>query len=303
MLDSVRLTLTENAIVGLFCIQRYRFLTIDQFARIACLHRITCAKKLRVYEQQGFLGHFGNTGVRGYGKTPKAYFLTRKGWELLASESGVPPEVLGSYKEVKVEAAWSPQMYHRLATIDLLIALEVAVRKRPHLAIVKTSLEYRREKRGERIVQETTDYVDSEESAENKIIPDAAYILENTMTKRRALFFVEMDMATERITTSFIGNKQTVLHQKFFQYDRYLKSLRYRETYNAFGEFSFFTMLFVTLGKERVDNVRSEMQDLEESLSDYYRLTTFDQALGDFLGAIWKSRSLTDNSIYPLVRD
>jgi hypothetical protein len=145
--------------------------------------------------------------------------------------------------------------------------------------------------------------VDSEESAENKIIPDAAYILENTMTKRRALFFVEMDMATERITTSFIGNKQTVLHQKFFQYDRYLKSLRYRETYNAFGEFSFFTMLFVTLGKERVDNVRSEMQDLEESLSDYYRLTTFEQALGDFLGAIWKSRSLTDSSVYPLVRD
>jgi hypothetical protein len=33
--------------------------------------------------------------------------------------------------------------------------------------------------------------------------------------KRRALFFLEMDMATERITTSFIGNKQTVLHQKF----------------------------------------------------------------------------------------
>src|SRR4029453_13008646 len=184
MLDSVRLTLTENATAGLFCIQRYRFLTIDQFARIACLHRITSAKKLRLYEQQGFLGHFGNTGVRGYGKTPKAYFLTRKGWELLTSEGAIPPEVLGGYKEVKVEAAWSPQMYHRLATVDLLIALESAVLQRPHLAIVKTFLEYRRVKRGERIVPETTDYVDSEESGENKIIPDAASILENRETKR-----------------------------------------------------------------------------------------------------------------------
>jgi hypothetical protein len=60
--------------------------------------------------------------VRGFGKTPKAYFLTRKGWELLSSESGVPPEVLVGYKEVKVEAAWSPQMYHRLATVDLLMS-------------------------------------------------------------------------------------------------------------------------------------------------------------------------------------
>jgi len=123
MPDSVRLTLPQNTVVGLTCIQRYRFLTIDQFARSSGLHRITAANKLRLFEQQGFLGHFGNTGLRGYGKTPKAYFLTRKGWELLSSESAVPNEILGGYKEVKVEASWSPQMYHRLATIDLLMRL------------------------------------------------------------------------------------------------------------------------------------------------------------------------------------
>jgi hypothetical protein len=247
MPDSVRLTLTENATVGLFCIQRYRFLTIEQFARSSGLHRITSAKKLRLFEEQGFLGHFGNTGVRGFGKTPKAYFLTRKGWELLSSESAIPPEVLGGYKEVKVEAAWSPQMYHRLATVDLLIALESAVLKRGHLAIVKTFLEYRRVKRGERIVPETTDYVDSEESGENKIIPDAAFVLENRETAHRALFFLEMDMGMERITTAFVGNKQTVLHQKFSQYDRYLKSFRYSKTYAEYGQFRSFTLLFVSL--------------------------------------------------------
>jgi hypothetical protein len=303
MPDSVRLTLTENAIVGLASIQRYRFLTIDQFARIACLHRITCAKKLRLFEEQGFLGHFGNTGVPGYGKTPKAYFLTRKGWELLSVESGVPPEALGGYKEVKVEAAWSPQMYHRLATIDLLIALECAVLRRPHLAIVKTFLEYRRIKRGERIVPETTDYVDSEEASENKIIPDAAYILENRETKRRALFFLEMDMGTERITTAFVGNKQTVLHQKFSQYDRYLKSFRYTKTYAEYGEFRSFILLFVTLQQARMENTRRELLDLPQELAAYYRLTTFDEAMGDFLGSIWKSRVATDSATYALVRE
>ena len=207
--ESGKLTLTERAVAGLFCVQRYRFLTINQFAKASGLHRITAANKLLFFQQCGLLGYFGNTGLRGYGKTPKAYFLTRKGWELLAAESAIPEELLGRYKEVKVEAAWSPQMYHRLRTVDLLIALERAVVSRPHLSIVKTFLEYRRLKRGERIVQETTDYVDTEESAENKIIPDAAYILENTQTKRRALFFLEMDMATERITEVLPNVKTT----------------------------------------------------------------------------------------------
>jgi hypothetical protein len=303
MPESVNMTLTEGTAAGLLGIQRYRFLTINQFARASGQHRITAANKLRFFQQRGLLGHFGNTGMRGNGKSPKAYFLTRKGWELLAAESGIPAELLGTYKEVKVEAAWSPQMYHRLRTVDLLIALESAVLQRPHLAIVKTFLEYRRIKRGDRIVQETTDYVDTEETAENKIIPDAAFILENRESKRRALFFVEMDMATERITTSFIGNKQTVLHHKFSQYDRYLKSFRYTQTYAEYGEFRSFTLLFVTLQEARIENTRRELQDLPQDLSGYYRLTTFDQAMGDFLGAIWKSRLLTDETTYPLVRE
>jgi hypothetical protein len=301
--ENGKVTLTERAVAGLFCVQRYRFLTIDQFARASGLHRITAANKLLFFQQCGLLGYFGNTGLRGYGKTPKAYFLTRKGWELLAAESAIPEELLGRYREVKVEAAWSPQMYHRLRTVDLLIALENAVLSRPHLAIVKTFLEYRRLKRGERIVQETTDYVDAEESAENKIIPDAAYILEKRQTKRRALFFLEMDMATERITSAYIGNKQSVLHRKFSQYDRYLKSFRYTQTYAPYGEFRSFILLFVTLQEARIENIRGELHDLPEDLSGYYRLTTFDQARDDFLGAIWKSRLLSDTTTYPLVRD
>jgi hypothetical protein len=35
------------------------------------------------------------------------------------------------------------------------------------------------------------------------------------------------------------------------QYDRYLQSLRYRQTYAELGDFTYFTLLFVTLGDER----------------------------------------------------
>ena len=194
-------SLTEKAALGLFYVQRYRFLTIDQFARAAGLNRSTAADNLRFMERHGLVGYFGNIGLAGRGKTPKAYFLTRKGWEILSRECGIPPEFIGPHKEIHVDARWSPQMYHRLRTVDLMIAAEVGVRSRPRLTMVKTFLEYRRMKRGNHIVRETTDYVASEETSENRIIPDAAFIIENIETQKRALFFLEMDMGTERIVS------------------------------------------------------------------------------------------------------
>jgi hypothetical protein len=158
------LTLTDQATLGLFFIQRYRFLTTDQFARAAALNRSTAADQLRFLERHGLLGYFGNTGLAGHGKTPKAYFLTRRGWEMLSRESDIPPELLGPHKEIHVEARWSPQMYHRLRTVDLMISAEVAVRARPNLRV----------KREGRVARETTDYVATPEIAENRIVPDAA---------------------------------------------------------------------------------------------------------------------------------
>ena len=81
-------------------------------------------------------------------------------------------------------------------------------------------------KRGETVTNETADYVDKEETSENRIVPDAAFILENIETKKRALFFVEMDMATERIVSHVTRDSRVSLHYKISQYDRYLKSLR-----------------------------------------------------------------------------
>jgi hypothetical protein len=68
------LTLTDQATLGLFFIQRYRFLTTDQFARAAALNRSTAADQLRFLERHGLLGYFGNTGLAGHGKPPRPIF-------------------------------------------------------------------------------------------------------------------------------------------------------------------------------------------------------------------------------------
>jgi hypothetical protein len=62
-------------------------------------------------------------------------------------------------------------------------------------------------------------------------------------------------------------------------------------------------MLFVTLQEARIENIRRECSDLPQNLAGYYRLSTFDAAMGDFLSAIWQSRLLSDTTHYPLVRD
>jgi hypothetical protein len=112
-----------------------------------------------------------------------------------------------------------------------------------------------------------------------------------------------MDMATERIVSFITRDSRMTLHYKISQYDRYLQSLRYSHTYAAYGDFRFFTLLFVTLGNERIDNIRREMQNLPAELAQYYRFTTLDAAMGDFFAPIWKSRLLTDSTLYPLVRE
>ena len=110
-----------------------------------------------------------------------------------------------------------------------------------------------------RTIRETTDVVAADETPENRIIPDAAFVLENLNSGRRGLFFLEMDMGTERIVSRISRDPRITLHFKMQQYDRYLQSGRFVQTYRPWGEFRFATVLFVTNSKARVDNIRHEI--------------------------------------------
>jgi hypothetical protein len=112
-----------------------------------------------------------------------------------------------------------------------------------------------------------------------------------------------MDMGTERIVSQITRDKRISLFYKLIQYDRYLQGMRYRQTYAAFGDFRFFTLLFITIGEQRIENIRREMARLPPEFSDYYRLTTYERAMGDFFSPIWKSRLFSDTGTYGLVRE
>ena len=295
-------TLTDANILGLFFINRYRFLTISQFARISGLSKERSEKFLLALFRSEIVGSFGNVALPGAGRTPKVYFLKRRGWELLRAESGIPEEMLGSYSEVHQEASWSTLMQHRLKLLDVMIAAELAVRVRPHLNIVRSFLEYRRIKREGRLIRKTTDYVAAGEALENKIVPDGALILENVETGNRALFLIEMDMGSERIVANITHDRKLSLHFRFEQYDRYLTSMRFAEKYKGFGEFDHFTLLFVALSSDRLTHVREALADLASELHSFYRFGLFSEVVENFLGEAWLSRLPTDRQRYRLVR-
>jgi hypothetical protein len=106
-----RRTLSESALTGLSFIHKYRFLTIAQFAKIATFSHYHAAEILRDLERWGIVGYFGYTGIPGHGKTPKVYYLKRRGWELLCAERAP----LNEFSEVHKETTWTPYMYHTIS--------------------------------------------------------------------------------------------------------------------------------------------------------------------------------------------
>ena len=152
-------------------------------------------------------------------------------------------------------------------------------------------------------MRETADYVSGEEAAENRIIPDGAFIIENIDSGRRALFLIEMDMGTERLVSSITHDRRQGLHFRFEQYDKYILSLRFAEKYAAYGKFESFTLLFVTVSETRIAHVRASLADLPQESEEFYLFGLFTEVVEDFLGEVWRGRSLTDARRYKLVAD
>jgi protein involved in plasmid replication-relaxation len=195
-------TLSAGTLTGLSFMQKYRFLTIAQFARIAGFSVYHSAEVLRGLERWGLIGWFGFVGIPGQGKAPKVYYVRRKGFDILCSEDPQFADQMEPFSDV--QATWTPHMYHRLRIIDLLISAEMAIRGRPHLRMVKVFVEYRMRKRGTAPARETTDFVGTEETSETKLVPDAAFIMENIETGKRALFLLRWIWGVRGLLVTFL---------------------------------------------------------------------------------------------------
>ena len=70
-------TLTDKVALGLFFVQRYRFLTIDQFARAGDINRSTASDQLRFMERHGLLSHRQHQTSRTWQNTKSLLFNSK----------------------------------------------------------------------------------------------------------------------------------------------------------------------------------------------------------------------------------
>ncbi|MEO0874332.1 MAG: replication-relaxation family protein [Bacteroidota bacterium] len=296
------IVVTETTLRALAAISKYRYLSVNQVAIMADLRPKSASEMLLRLERQKLLGSFGNTGIRGHGKTPKMYFLTKGGHGILSEEGEALGWDVEPYRQVSVTSRWSPQMFHRLDTLNALVALERGCRELQDYRLVNTLIEYRREKRGREWRAETTDYVADPPISENKIVPDAGFVLENTTTGNRALFLIEVDCGTERLTTGKVDAISQSFVHKLRQYDRYLESGRCRDRYKHLGTFSSFRMLVVTTSQKRIENMRQAAVVLDADFDGFYRFSTLNEVTENFLHSGWRSRDCGDHNLYQLIR-
>lgn len=297
------ITLSEAGLTALKFIAAYRYLSASQIATITGLRPKSVSEMLLRMERQKLLGSFGNTGIRGYGKTPKVYFLTKTGHSLLADECAHLGEEIEPYRQVNVGSRWSPMMYHRLATLDVMMALERDCASLSSYRLARTFVEYRRENTSGQWRRETTDYVDRLEVPANRIVPDAGFILENVETAKRALFLIEVDCGTERLSTKQPDALAQSFVFKLNQYDRYLASKRVAKRYAPWGEFGAFVLLVITESRARVDNMRRALSAAcEARWHRFYRFSTLEEVTANALHSDWLSRDSADTTAYGLIR-
>ena len=297
----IDLSVTPVTLCALEAILRYRYLSVQQVATICGLRPKSASELLLRLERYKLLNHFGNVGIRGYGKTPKVYFCTKRGHRLLAEECEAAGENVPPYTEINISTRWSPLMYHRLATLDVLSYVERDCGALTDYELLGTLVEYRREKLGRRWRKETTDYVTEGVDPADKVIPDAGFALRHRQSGKRALFLIEVDCGTVRLDTKQQDPDVATYTNKLAQYDRYLGSGRVRDRYPQLGEFSGFHLLTITTSDRRIANMRAAAQTLSPQFHQFYRFSTQEKISRNFLHDGWLNRDQSDHAGHSLV--
>ena len=295
-------TLTDSALTGLFYIQRYRYLTIKQFAHITDSSYDKTAHLLRVMERKNVLGHFGNIPFGGHGKAPKVYYLTKKGHGFLMEHLEELQDEIGGYKKVNTDTKWTSKMPHNLHLIDCFLAIEKQVSKTNKYRLISVFTENKKVRKDGRIQTETTDFISEIESSETRIIPDGAFILERIEDQKRFLFFLEYDNGTETIESKLSANYHKTVQYKFSQYVKYYKSGRYKLKYQEQGDFKFFFMLFVTDSQKRVENISDSLGFVSSELRRLFYISHLEQVLADFFFNSWNEPAGKAENSRPLIK-
>jgi hypothetical protein len=246
---------TRRDIEMMVALYRYRCLSIGQVRRLLFPSEQTANRRTRRLAAAGYLRVLRVPGV-----DERLVFLARRGAELVAHELQVPREAI-TYPTLGREARHPFFVRHHLDVTDFRISLERECLD-SGLKLLGFLPEFlSRKVEGGRIEKHLRDVVATGTSGEIAHVPDGVFAIERC--QRPALFFVEIDRATEPVGNPGKG----VLKAMRFYLD-YLRGegyQRYRDDFGVRRAFSGFRLLFVTTSLVRLENIRRASEKIENT--------------------------------------
>jgi len=165
-------------------------------------------------------------------------------------------------------------LYHRLDIADIRACLELALRKEEDVELIRWINENDKDEDGEFILHDQVTIKDPETDKPRRLSfrPDACFILEERVTGKQVLFFVEVDEGTESGQRRF---RDKVLAYRTFQEKKFL------ERFDFAGEgFRVLTICRSERGKEQAKRKANLVNVTQEAAGRrQFWFATFDQVM------------------------
>jgi hypothetical protein len=286
--------ITPRDVSLLLDIYKYRYLTVDQVKLLHFPSKRTAYRRLQALTDQNYLKAFTVPHISG-----RVFYLDKPGAEVVAGELNISIESLQWNRYTK-----APKDYyflrHFLAINDFRITLTLACQNSP-IKLLGFIPEYFGEKtKGGYVQKYIRDRVCdiTNEVIQHSHTPDGVFALQKD--EKPALFFLEIDRGTEKVTDPNEGLLKGILfYLNYWQEGRYK---RYEENFKA--TFSAFRLLLITTSGERIRNIRTAVTDLafpNDSVKRFFWITTHGRLQRDgVFNKIWVSLHRDDQTVYQI---
>ncbi len=224
--------------------------------------RNTIYRYLRELTGLGLVGFHACGRSGGIGSLERLYFLTKKGFGRTAEND--PSKV--DFKNCRNPLS-DFGCRHRILLLDFWVSLLVGSRQSAKYS-PKAFLPEWETFGGSRIVLRFAAFG----REDSTIRPDATFILENALSKREALFFLEIDAGTE----SLISKAYPCVTGRLERYKSAFKTLAFRRADPSFHRFAGARLLFVTSSPRRIDRLLRRVS-FGEDLRDAFLFSTHEE--------------------------
>lgn len=250
--------------------------------------------RLKILFDNGFIASFEKMTF-SLGRGESVFYLKKKGLEQISSLINTPLQNLASVEPPKSLLF----IEHLLSINDFRIYLKLACENsRYSFSFIP---EYRNiQGKGKRLTKYIKDTTEDPDNSDKQIsfIPDAVFNLADSKSKKKLLFFLEVDRGTETIESPI--NSSNFLN-KIKTYCSYFDNKGYQRYDNDFNyEFNGFRVLTVTTSELRMNNLKKAC--LKYGDVSIFWFTTFEKLSSDtILEKIWEIANPEDKTMHFLV--